>query len=133
MKTAFTSVNHPQTVVGHGVQNLERRFPHGAPYDIGGWEIRGIDFPEGYSFEGWNLQRTNFTECDLSKCDFTNAMTENMELYLCTIKGAKGLDMDTLGENCFPDPYEAIAGMGADDFPARRRVEPPKPAVAKLT
>lgn len=133
MKKAFTLITHPQTVVGHGFQNLERRFPHEAPYDIGGWEIRNIDFPKGYSFEGWNLQRTKFIECDLSGCDFTGAMTEGMELDMCSIKGAKSLDMDTLAENRFPDPYETIAGMGACDFPARRRAEPPKPAAAKLT
>lgn len=131
--TDFSSSTGPYVLKG-GMHNFERRLPQGeAPKDISGWTIEKIDFPEGYSFDGWNLEGTIFIECDLP-CDFTGAKTDGMELDCCTIKYAKGLDITTLAENRYPNPYDRLAepNPAIADIPLRTD-GPPRPFFAKLT
>lgn len=130
----------PQEVVGHGYKNLMRRLPHKeGPNDIAYWTIRNINFPEGFSFVGWNMQRVKLIECDISKCDFTGADTHEMSLDMCTIgdpdteHGVKGLDFNTLSENNLPNPYEMIANLPDGSLPRRRAETPIRPWGQKLT
>lgn len=136
---AITLFGPAQIVVGHGVQNLTRRLPEQGTKDIGGWTIRNIDFPEGFSFAGWNMQRVNMIECDISKCDFTGADTHGMSLDMCTVgdpdasNGVKGLDFNTLAANLTPNPYRMISQLQAGSFPRRRPENPRQPWGQKLT
>jgi len=130
----------PQTVIGHGAENLMRRLPHkDDPNDISYWTIRNINFPEEFSFAGWNMRRVKFVECDISKCDFTGADTHEMSLDMCTVgepdtnNGVKGLDFNTLSENNMQNPYEVIAELTAASLPRRRRSEIPNYGARKLT
>ena len=140
MKTRFdTYAKTNQIVVSGGMDNFERRLPdyegrfekRAISHDISYWEIHKIDFPEGYSFKGWNMQRVKFVECSLP-CDFTGADTHGMSLDMCTTKDAKGLDTSTLAENRMPNPFDIIATLPADALP-RRRQSTPQPWGQKLT
>jgi len=116
--------------VACGLESLERKLEQvDDSKDISGWEIRGVTFPENFSFVGWNIQGTRFMECDVSEVDFTDAKTKAMELDCCTItqingEVAKGLDLDTLAENRMPDPYAPTR---------RRRSDIPKYGAQRLT
>ena len=129
-----------QIVMGHGFENLMRRLPHkDGANDISYWTVKNIDFPEGFSFSGWHLQRTKFIECDISQCDFTDADTHEMSLDMCTVgepdtnNGVKGLDFNTLSENHMPNPYEMVAKLTAASLPRRRPETAPNHGARKLT
>ena len=136
---AVTLFGPAQKVVGHGVQNLMRRLPHqDGPNDIANWTVQGINFSEGFSFVGWNLQRVRFVECDISDADFTGADTRGMTLDCCTTTKTdgtpvKGLDLENLAENRMPNPHSLIAALPADVLPRRRQRSPRQPWGQKLT
>lgn len=127
-------------IVGGGMQNFMSRVSKNPcaqfakSFDISGWEIRNISFPQDFSFKGWNLKNTRFVECDLP-CDFEGAEYDGAELDCCTTISAKNFDEGRLAENRFPNPILAIAALSAQDFQSlpRRQSSPAKPWPQKLT
>lgn len=123
-----------KTNIQHILRILGRSVLEGA--DLSGWKIYETNFPKGTSFRGCNLEGTEFIECGLELCDFTDSKTDGIVLDHSTIEmgeaKAVGLDISTAASIDGLNPYNWLSQTNKLDIPLRRR-EPVAPCLAKLS
>lgn len=123
-----------KTNIQHILRISGRSILEGA--DLSGWKIYETNFPKGMSFRGCNLEGTQFIECGLEHCDFTDARTAGIVLDYSTIEMGEartaGLDLSTAASMDGLNPHSRLAQTNKLDIPLRRRA-PATPCLAKLS